>query len=406
MPYALPFALNRYDVALGTPCYNPCVKSYPKSFSDFVEDRYPFFVQILETENPPGEEEAMCELLREEALNLGAKTRVDDAGNLMGYIGEGKNAFMLGGHMDSVMPCRGIKVVREGTILTSDGRTILSADDGAGLFQILTAVRYIQENKLPCCPIDLLFTVGEEVGGIGVRKLKKAHLRATQGMLLDRADDPGAFVIAGPYKRNFRVVFEGTAAHAFEAEKGVSAIHMAAAAVAQFPQGKINEGLYANIGKIQGGDSVNQVAERAVLEGEVRAFNSLDAENLFEQYQRIIDSIQYQFSASGEFDPHVHMEYTARREGYEHNTNMPLIKTICGVHEELGIQTNMQITRACSDAGDLTNKGIATINYANGAHRVHTKEEWVDMKDVIRVIWSLVHILQKLGEDETILSTK
>jgi len=380
------------------------VKTYPKSFSDFVEERYPFFVEILETDNPPGEEKAMCALLEKELLHLKARTRIDPAGNLIGQIGEGENAFMLGGHMDSVMPCKEVKVIRKGNILHSNGQTVLTADDGAGLFQILTALRFVQENNLPCCPVDVLFTVGEEIGGVGVNSLQKSYLRAKQGMLLDRADDPGAFVIAGPYKRNFRVVFVGTAAHAFEAEKGVSAIHMAAAAVAQFPQGKINERLYANIGKIHGGDSVNQVAETAVLEGEVRAFSSLDAENLLEQYQRIIDSIKYQFSASGEFDPHVHLEYTARREGYEHNPNMPLIQAICSVHEELGITTDMQITRACSDAGDLTNKGIATINYANGAHRVHTKEEWVDMRDVIRVTWALVHILQRLGEQPEILS--
>lgn len=381
------------------------MKAYPKSFADFVEKQYPFFVKILETDNPPGEEEEIAEVLRQDMMELGAKTRKDAVGNLIGYIGEGKNVFMLGGHMDSVMPCKDVKVVRSGDIVKSDGLTVLTADDGVGIFEILTALRYVKEMSLPYPPIDLLFTVGEEMGGLGVRKLKKAHLRAKQGMLLDRAAEPGVFVIAGPFKRNFRVVFQGTAAHAFEAEKGVSAIHMAAAAVAQFPQGKIHEDLYANIGKIEGGASVNQVADQAIIEGEVRAFTSLDAEELMEEYQRIIDSILYKFSASGEFIPEAHLEYTSRREGYSHDPCMPLIKTICSVHDDIGLQTKMQVTRACSDAGDLTNKGIATINYANGANRVHTKEEWVDMKDVIRITWALTNILQRLGENPEILSS-
>jgi len=347
----------------------------------------------------------MAELLREEMEeHLGAKTRKDAAGNLLAYLGEGKDAFLLGGHMDSVMPCKNVKVVRKDDLVKSDGLTVLTADDGAGIFEILTALRYIKEQNLPCCPVDLLFTVGEEVGGVGVRKLKKDHLRARHGMLLDRAAPAGVFVIAGPYKRNFRVVFEGRAAHAFEAEKGVSAIHMAAAAVAQFPQGKINKSLYANIGKIQGGDSVNQVAEKATIEGEVRAFTSLAAETLLEEYQRIIDSILYKFSASGGFVPKAHLEYTSRREGYHHEENMSLIKTICSIHKEMGIETSMQVTRACSDAGDLTNKGIATINYANGAQHVHTKEESVSMKDVIRISWVIVQLLQHLGEHPEILA--
>ena len=372
------------------------MKDYPKAFASFVEDRYPFFVQLLELSNPPGEEDAMRTFLRDELQALGAEIRIDKPGNLIGYIGEGEDPFMLGGHMDSVQPCEGIKVKRDGDVLTSEGDTILSADDGAGLFEVLTAIRYLQENNIPFCPVDTLFTVGEEVGGIGVRELNVADVRAKHGMLMDRADKPGAFVIAGPYKRNFKVTFEGKAAHAFEAEKGVSAIHMAAACIAQFPQGKIHDGLYANIGKVHGGDAVNQVAEYACLEGEVRAFNRLDAEKLLEEYQRIIDSIQYKFSATGEFTPSARLEYTARREGYEHDKEGMLVKAIVQLHEELGIESDMQITRACSDAGDLTNKGIATINYGNGAHNVHTKDEWIDMKDVITATWFLVHLLQKL----------
>lgn len=373
-------------------------KSYPASFAKFVEDRYSFFVQILETDNPPGEEDAMRTLLRDELQELGAEIRIDKPGNLIGYFGDGKNAFMLGGHMDSVQPCEGIKVARDGDILKSAGDTILSTDDGAGLFQVLTAIRYLKENNLPHCSVDTLFTVGEEVGGIGVRELNIADIRAKHGLLLDRADTPGSFVIAGPYKRNFKVTFAGKAAHAFEAEKGVSAIHMAAACIAQFPQGKIHDGLYANIGKVQGGDAVNQVAESAVLEGEVRAFSKLDAEQLLEEYQRIIDSIQYQFSMKTENAPTAHLEYTARREGYEHKKDSGLVQTICELHEKLGIESNLQITRACSDAGDLTNKGISTINYGNGAHNVHTKDEWIDMKDVITATWFLVNLLQELGE--------
>lgn len=371
----------------------------PTAFVDFIEERYPFFVQILEMANPPGEEEAMRNLLHGELQELGAKTHIDNVGNLIGYFGSTEPAFMLGGHMDSVQPCVGIKVAREGDILSSAGDTILSADDGAGLFQVLTAVRYLQENNLPHCSVDTLFTVGEEVGGIGVQQLDVADIRAKHGLLLDRADVPGSFVIAGPYKRNFKVTFTGKAAHAFEAEKGVSAIHMAAACIAQFPQGKIHDGLYANIGKVHGGDAVNKVAEQAVLEGEVRAFTKLDAEKLFEEYQRIIDSIQYKFSITAAEAPTAQLEYTARREGYKHESEGSLVRTICQLHEKLDIESNLQITRACSDAGDLTNKGISTINYGNGAHSVHTKEEWIDMKDVITATWFLVSLLQELHEN-------
>ena len=178
---------------------------------------------------------------------------------------------------------------------------------------------------------------------------------------------------------------------------------MAADCISQFKQGKIHDKLYANIGIIQGGDAVNQVAEHAEIQGEVRAFNSMDAEGLFEEYERIMKSVQYRYSVSGEFEPHVRLEYTDRREGYEHSPELPLVKLLCFFHDTLGLKTDMQITRACSDAGDLTQKGIATINYGNGAHRVHTKEEWFDMNDAAKTVWVMTHLLERLGRDADIL---
>ncbi len=376
------------------------MRQYPKTFSHFIESQYSLFVQILEIPNPSDGEEEIRIFLQNELQDLGADIRIDVAGNLIGYLGSGKNPFLLGGHLDSVQPCEGIKVKRDGDIVSSSGDTILSADDGAGIFEVLTAVRYLKEQNIPTPPIDILFTVGEEIGGKGVRALNKTDIRAEHGMLLDRADDPGVFVIAGPFKRNFKVEFKGKAVHAFEAEKGVSAIHMAAACVAQFPQGKINEGLYANIGHIEGGDAVNKVAEYACVEGEVRALKREDAETLLEEYQRIVDSIQYKFSLGRKDAPTADLQYTARREGYHHDPEGEMVKLIHKVHEKIGIISSPQITRACSDAGDLTNKGIDTINYANGARGVHTADEWIDMKDVKQITWFLVNLLEELGSAE------
>ncbi|MBT3293419.1 M20/M25/M40 family metallo-hydrolase [Candidatus Peregrinibacteria bacterium] len=369
---------------------------YPETFDSYIESEYETLVRILETPNPPEGEEKMRALVKKELKNLGMKTSIDSAGNLIGHLGKGENAFLLGGHLDSVQPCEGIKVRREGDIIKSEGETILSADNGVGIFEIMAALKYLHDNKLPYCPVDILFTVGEEIGGIGAQAVQMSDLRAKHGMLLDRSDDPGVLVVEGPYKRNFSVTFTGVSAHAFEAEKGVSAIHMAAACISLFPQGKIHDGLYANIGRIQGGNAVNQVAENAVLEGEVRALTKEGAEKLLEEYQRIIDSIQYKFSLSGEFSPTAEFKHTARREGYKHDEEDWLIKNISSVQEKLGIPTKMQVTRACSDAGDLTNRGINTVNYGNGAHRVHTKDEWVDMKDIKTASWFLVNFLQEI----------
>ena len=50
------------------------------------------------------------------------------------------------------------------TIITSDGTTLLGADDKAGITAILTAAKYIIEKKLPHKDIKIAFTPDEEIG--------------------------------------------------------------------------------------------------------------------------------------------------------------------------------------------------------------------------------------------------
>ncbi|MCK5020416.1 MAG: hypothetical protein KAS32_25495, partial [Candidatus Peribacteraceae bacterium] len=74
------------------------MRQYPKTFSHFIESQYSLFVQILEIPNPSDGEEEIRIFLQNELQDLGADIRIDVAGNLIGYLGSGKNPFLLGGH--------------------------------------------------------------------------------------------------------------------------------------------------------------------------------------------------------------------------------------------------------------------------------------------------------------------
>lgn len=376
------------------------MSKFSSSFSRYVESKYPLLVEILETANPSGEEDAMRALVERECKKLGARIHIDDIGNLVAYFGKGDHALLIGAHLDSVMPCKDISVVRKGTVLRSAGDTILSGDDGAGIFEVLVALHYLHDHNIPYCPIDAVFTVREEIGGTGVHRLDVSKLRAKQGVLFDRASPPGYFVIESPHKINFRIDCHGRSAHALEAEKGLSALALATECVQRLPQGKIKENVYINLGKIRGGHSVNQVPDHVVVEGELRSFDAQPIDALLEKYERTLHDIKMKYIKRGVKRPEITFKHTARRRGYVHDQKHPLIKHIRATNSSVGIRSHPIVSRGCSDAGELTHKGVFTVNYANGTHEPHTCDEWLDMRDVTHIAWFAVEMIREAEKAE------
>ncbi len=86
--------------------------------------------------------------------------------------------------------------------------------------------------------------------------------------VLDADGAPSTIIMGAPYHWTLRARIEGRAAHAgVEPEEGVSAIQIAAAAVAAMPLGRIDECTTANVGRIEGGVAVNIVPAVVTLMG-------------------------------------------------------------------------------------------------------------------------------------------
>ncbi|MCP4762066.1 MAG: M28 family peptidase, partial [archaeon] len=94
-----------------------------------------------------------------------AKDKVE--GNCSNLVAKFKGSvkaepLFLSGHMDTVEPGNNIKVQFDNGIFTSDGTTILGADDKSAIAIILEVMDVILENKLDYPPIEIIFTVCEE----------------------------------------------------------------------------------------------------------------------------------------------------------------------------------------------------------------------------------------------------
>ena len=130
------------------------------------------FLELVKIDSASKDERLMADALIAKMGALGFAVTEDDAGekiggtsgNVIGIL-EGQKeapALLFCAHMDRVHPGLGIKPQLKDGVFTSDGTTILAADDVAGIVAILEAIRIIQEQRIPHGRLEILFTVAEE----------------------------------------------------------------------------------------------------------------------------------------------------------------------------------------------------------------------------------------------------
>jgi tripeptide aminopeptidase len=329
--------------------------------------------------------------------SMGATVEVDDAGPRVGsdtgnllarFPGNAPDAapFLLCAHMDTVVPGDNVHPVVDGDIIRSDGTTILGGDDKSGIVAILEAVRLLRERRIPHGPIDVLLTICEELGLVGAKHFDVGRLRARTGLVLD-CDGVHELITRAPGANRMQFTVHGLEAHAGIApEQGISAIRVAAEAVAAMRLGRVDAETTANIGRIEGGLASNIVPNRVVVRAETR---SLSVEGLEAQTQHMREC--FERAAAGHRVSVAGREHTARVEArverdYDRLAvadDQPIVTLVRRAAQALGTPFRTRSTGGGSDANVFAGRGVEVANLACGMRQIHTVNEWVDLKDIV-----------------------
>ena len=132
-------------------------------------------IELIEIDSLSRRERDVALRLQRELEDLGARVFIDDAGEKVGgNVGNliahfpgtapGAAPLLLSAHMDTVVPGEGIRPVRDGDILRTDGRTVLGGDDKSGVAIICEVLRVIRENGLRCGDVDLTEAIQAKYG--------------------------------------------------------------------------------------------------------------------------------------------------------------------------------------------------------------------------------------------------
>lgn len=347
------------------------------------------FCELVSIDSPSLGERQMCDRLTAKLRALGMAPEEDGAaariggtaGNLYACL-PGDSALepiLLSAHMDTVSPACGKRAVvaPDGTV-TSDGTTVLGADDLSGVTAILEALTALTESGRPHRPVEILFSAAEETYCTGIRQFDFPRLRSKEVYVFDLAGPVGTAARQAPTILSFRAVFSGRAAHAaFSPEDGIHAVRAAADAVSHIPCGRVGE-TTVNIGTIAGGEADNIVPAHCAVTGEVRSFSDRLAR---EQLCRIGAVCA---EAAGRFGASVQFSEQALCTAYCVEPDLPAARRFRSACRALGLAPEIGVTYGGSDNNHFVAHGLSGLVVASGMNCCHSSAEYTTVSELTK----------------------
>jgi len=362
------------------------------------------FIELVKVDSETKYEAEIAKVLKNKFNNLGleviedsAQNKTDhSANNLICTLKGNKNVdpIFFTAHMDTVTPGKNIKPRISNEYIQSNGTTILGADDKAGIAVLLEVIRILKEQNYDHGDIQFVITVGEESGLAGAKALDYSLLNASFGYALDSDGPVGNIVIEAPFQSKIFTKIYGKSSHAGVApEKGVSAITVAAKAIAKMSLGRIDEETTANIGYFKGGKETqtNVVCDFVEIVSEAR---SLKKEKLMD----VTNNMQTTFEqVASKFGGRADVEIKEMYPGFQQKKDDPVVQMAQYAAEKLDLPVQLLKSGGGSDANIFNGYGIPTANLAVGYEYIHTTKERIHVNHLFNLTRLVLRIIDDVS---------
>ncbi len=274
-------------------------------------------------------------------------------------------------------------------IVTTDGTTLLGADDKAGVAEIMAAVAYLAAHpEIEHAPARICFTVDEEVGH-GVDHLDLERFGADFAYTLD-GERVGEIENETWSALELKVTFPGVPVHPCLAKgKLVNPIKLAARFVDGLPPEMAPETTDGRDGFVHpsaiSGDPV-----RATVVTHVRDY---DWDGLLAK-ERLLRELAQSISPDVVFERWE--QYRNMREGLERAPQV--VEAALEATRRVGLEPKLASIRGGTDGSRLTELGLPTPNVYTGGNELHSVREWISVQDMALSSATVVELLKLWAE--------
>ena len=282
-------------------------------------------------------------------------------------------------------------------IITASGLTLLGSDDKAGVAEIMDLGNYLMLHpEIKHGTIKILFTPDEEVGQ-GTEKLDMQKLGAEFGYTLDGGElatlEDETFSADG-----VTITVNGVIAHPGYAKntlvnalKIISAIVEALPTVEWSPETTSGRQGFVHPVAIQG------LAEKASVQFIIRDFETANLKIYEDKLQSIAEAVLINHpKATMRFE--VHEQYRNMKEILKQHPQVIANAEIA--YKRIGLIPIKEPIRGGTDGSRLSFMGLPCPNLFTGMQAIHSKHEWIGVRDMQLAVTMLVELV-KVWEEKS-----
>ncbi len=347
------------------------------------------FLDLVGQDAASRNERAVADMVKGKMAALGVELEEDGAGekiggntgNLFGVLDGGlPRSVLLNAHLDRVANGLGIRpVIRDG-IISSDGTTILAADDLSGVAALIDSARRLKASGRKFPRVEYLFTVGEEAGLLGSKAFETSKLRSKVGYAFDSPGRLGRVVNAAPGQVGLCVEVEGLAAHAGNCpEKGVNAVIALANILSTIREGRLDPESTANFAVLDCGTKVTNIVQAyAKCRGEMRSRNPKTMDDYVRYFEKHCRESARLAGAK------VTTAVTPAYKTFAIDESAPVVQAALAALRRMGVEAQVNGGGGGMDANIWNAAGIAVVGVATGYSGNHGTGEHLVLDDLLR----------------------
>jgi tripeptide aminopeptidase len=276
-------------------------------------------------------------------------------------------------------------------IITASGTTLLGADDKAGVAEIMDLANFLTNtNGVKHGEIKILFTPDEEVGK-GTAKVDLKKLGADFGYTLD-GGEAGSLEDETFSADGVQVIIHGVISHPGYAKgKMVNAMKIAGQILYSLPKDRLcpeaTEGKRGFIHPVR----IDGVAEKCTIDFIIRDFETAGLKKKEDFLQTMVaETVRTYPKASFEF--HVTEQYRNMKEVLD--LHPQVVDYAKEAIERAGLNVKMESIRGGTDGSRLSFMGLPCPNLFAGEQAIHSKLEFISVRDMNKAVETMVHLVQ------------
>jgi tripeptide aminopeptidase len=280
-------------------------------------------------------------------------------------------------------------------IVTSDGTTLLGADDKAGIAEIMAAVAYLARNPdRPRAPIRIAFTVDEEVGR-GAEDFDLDAFGADVAYTLD-GSGLGELDIETFSAMSMRVTIRGLSVHPGSSKgKLVNAVKLASEFVMSLPRDSLSPETTEDREGFVHPVRISGSAEEAIVDLIARDHD----DELLARHMSLLRELAQGVVAR---EPRAHVDIE-ERSTYRNmrptiEANPRVVDAALEAIRRAGVEPKLAITRGGTDGSLLSALGLPTPNLFTGGQEYHSVREWASVQDMAAAAATIVELASVWAE--------